>query len=83
MAANDIVLVIGEGWTEIENATAWITTSIGETGLQSMVNGMEWGNVSQVLEDGGYIAPNTQITEARMINVGTGDDNYLRFWFRQ
>jgi hypothetical protein len=80
MAINDFILVVGDGWIEIQNATHFINTTTGEAQMLEMIGNGEYPQISQYLEDAGFIEPNTTISNARMINTGATEDN-LRMWY--
>ncbi len=79
MANEDFLLVVGNGWEEIPNATQLIDNNIGEEGLQQMISGLEWNNISQWLENLGLIPENHQIQNARLLNTNDSQER-LRFW---
>lgn len=78
--SEDFLLIVGNGWVELPNATQWIDGNIGEEGVQQMINGMEWSNLSNFMEASGIIGENQVIQGARLINT-TEPANRLRFWY--
>ncbi len=81
MAVDDFLLVVGDGWIEINNATEFVRTTTGEPQMIEFISNGEWPQLSQYLEDYGLIEPNSIITDARIINTGSGEDN-IKMWFK-
>jgi hypothetical protein len=79
---NNFLLVTPDGWTELENAPEILFSQGGLATVSDLINNTDWPALSQLLENAGVIAENTQITEARVINTQIGETAY-RFWYIQ
>lgn len=71
------MVVIEDGWTEIADMPAVLAVAPYDSLYDKVVN-QEWVNLSQNLEDAGIIAPNTVISDARIINAA-GD---IKMWYK-
>lgn len=79
MDIDDFLLITSEQWTEIQDATTFIQTTVSDTQMQSYIAQQEWSAITQVMEDYGLIQSGTTVTNARMFNTGEVDNN-LRMW---
>ena len=77
---SDFLIVAGEEWQEVPNATELINNGIGVNNLQQMIDGQEWGNISPMLEDAGLIPANATISNAKFVNTGDANEP-LKMWF--
>lgn len=74
---SEFLMVVPPDFIEAVDADALIRAS-DATAVASYIANGEWTPVSQLLEDGGYIAPNTLVSDARMFDTG----GVFRFWYK-
>jgi hypothetical protein len=76
---DNFVMVIPEGWTEIENATQMIE-AWGENGVISTIQQQAWGEIDSMLEAAGILPAGKTTAEARLFSAGETGDARLRLW---
>lgn len=77
--SDNFVMVIPEGWIEIENATQMIETW-GENGVISTIQQQAWGEVDSMLEAAGILPTGKTTADARLFSAGESGAQRLRFW---
>ena len=72
MASDDFVLVTGEEWVEVQNATELVNQGgMDNLTMASVIAGNDWNGVREWAEAVGVITDQQTILNARMIDSGS------------
>lgn len=72
MAAGDFVLVAGEEWTEVQNASVLVNQGgMDNLTLAAAIANQEWNSVREWAEAVGVITETETVENARMVDAGT------------
>lgn len=74
---SDFLLVVPEGYIEIENAQLWLNKNDPSQILGFIID-KNWEQLSHLLEASNYIPEAHVVQDARLIDAGSG----YRFWFK-
>jgi len=75
---SEFLMVVPPDFIEVANAADWLR-EVDEMRIATLIAEKDWPALSQILEDSGFIEPNSVIQDARLIDAGDG----LRFWYLQ
>jgi len=73
---SEFLMIVPPNFVEVSNAPDWLR-SVDELRIATLITEKDWMALSQILEDSGFIEPNSVIQDARLIDAGDGP----RFWY--
>jgi hypothetical protein len=69
---SELLLIVDPSWTEVPNAYEEFQKSgLDLGGVQELIQGLDWLNISQALENSGHIGNNVIISDARAVGSAT------------
>lgn len=81
--ADNFLLIVPEGFTEIVGATAIINGNVGLGGIQSIINDRSFYDINEFagIKETAYLPEGYTVVDARFFDTGEPGEPY-RFWIK-
>lgn len=65
---SDFIVVIPEGWTELDWQTITNSTSLGYSYTMDLIGSQSWSVIDEILKAAGVLQPDQNVQEAKLID---------------
>ena len=81
MSSDNFLLIVPEGWTEIEDGETFVNRHWGIDGLISIIADSAWGEITSALDEDHELPFGMIVGEVRFFQV-TDENRTMRLWIR-